>query len=157
MAYKQIDPADIVNDAEFNLKELIEQEFDAHYVFEMEESYNAVDSEPYKPVFYFQFGDTKPIKRNVIINEEGARGDKISIQYIVFVLLNDDYNPDIKTKRDLNRVSNDFVDTVDIKKEKLLEYFDSFNLSTQVDGSVKSPEGFTVNKHMLSLVVNKER
>lgn len=157
MAYKKIQPNNIVNDIEYNLKELVEQELDGYYVFSIENSQHAVQSEPYKPVYYFQLSDTKRVKNNIIIDDEGNRGDIISAQYAVFILLNDDYNPQLKTKRDLNKISNSFVDTIHKKQEILLNYFEDIRISTQTEGTTDSPQGFAVNKHLLNITVEKDR
>jgi hypothetical protein len=154
--YKKIDPDNYLNDIEFNLKEFIEQNFDAHYVFDIDNSYKAVASEPYKPVFFFQFGDTNIIRENVITADDYKRADFISFEYVVFLLLNDNFT-DNNTKRELNKISNQFLNTFIQKQPKLLEYFESINLSSQGNGNIKSPNGFLVSQHNLNGIIKKER
>lgn len=156
MSYKKITPLDYVNDVEYNLKEFVEQELDGYYVFELDNSYNAVNAEPYKPVYYFQLGDTNRLRKNVVISDGGKRGDIIVLQYLVFVLLNNEYSS-IKTNRELNKISNELIDTLDLKKGDLLTVFNEIDISSQVDGTIKAPNGFSVNKHFLNIKIIKEK
>lgn len=156
MAYKEINPLDYVNDVEYNLKEFVEQELGGYYVFELDESYNAVNAEPYKPVYYFQLGDTNRLKKNIVISDKGKRGDKVVLQYVLFVLLNDDYS-DIKTKRELNKFSTEVMDAIEDNKEDLLVPFNDISISSQVDGTLNTPNGFSVNKHFLNIKIIREK
>jgi len=156
LAYRKIDPLDYVNDVEYNLKEFVEKELDGYYVFDIEDSYNAVKVEPYKPVYFFQMGDTNRTKRDVVVSDKGEKADIIVLQYVLFILLNDDYS-DLKPRRELNKISNKLLDTVDKNKEDLLDPFNKFSISSQVDGTLETPNGFTVNKHFINIKIIREK
>ena len=153
MAYKELEQDDFVNSVEFNLKEFVEQELDAYYVFDIEDSFKAVQTEPYKPVIYFQLADVRTLKENGILSNEGHRGDIINLSYTIFVLLNDEYGK----SRDINRASNNLVDTLNKNKHKLLDYFENIYIGNQADNATKSPNGFKVNKHMMNSTAIKKR
>jgi len=153
VAYQELEPKDFVNSVEFNLKEFVIQELDAYYVFDIEDSFKAVQKQPYKPVIYFQLGDTITIKQNSILSNGGHRGDIINLSYVVFVLLNDEYG----TSRDVNRASNKLVDKINENKHEILDYFEDIYIGNQVDNATKNPSGFRVNKHMMNITAIKSR
>ena len=65
----------------------------------------------------------------------------------------------VKTNIAINQfsISNEIIDKVDIKKEDLLVPFTDISVSSQVDGTLETPNGFSVNKHFLNIKIIREK